>query len=191
MEKIRTGAAPIAGSFRPDRQAIQLLSRLSGATAVAFAMMAAFAAYEAVRPSRGLPPLYDPFASIQLACSAVAAGLIVWTIYSERAVAHGFERDTLPAVSRSAAAAVVGVALGSTVLLLADPILFGATTAQGGSVEWITALLLLASFALFVRAALRHSNKLVPLAFAAVSFILAVEETNWAGGSAGQPHLFE
>ncbi len=156
MERVQSSAG---GFSWPDRQAIRLLTRLIGAAAIAGIGFGAFAAYEGLvlglAPLGEMPPIFDLFHWSKMAFSMLASALIVAAIYSERAVAHGFDREFLPAAGRSAVAAIAGVAIGSTALFLVDPVLFNATAQEDLAVEWISTLLLLAASLVFLRAVLR------------------------------------
>ena len=189
MEKTKSAEAYLGSLAKPDRQTIRLLARLVVVLAVAILGFAGFAAYEAnvlgLSPLGEMPPLFGPFQSVQAAFSLVISALIVWTIYSERAVGHGFDRDALPPLARSAASAAIGVALGSVLLFIADPALFGATAQEDHSVEWVSTLLLFGACGLFVRAALVSLGRgekiglLIAVVLAGLFFVMAMEEISW------------
>jgi hypothetical protein len=170
----------------PDRQTMRLLVRLVAALAVAVAGFTGFAAYEALllglAPLGEMPPIFDLFHWTKAAFSLLASALIAWTIYSERAVSHGFDQEALAPAARLAAAAVMAFALGSTLLFLADPALFNATAQEDRPVEWTSALLLLAASVIFLPAVVRQPNKIVlgfALLLAGLFFVMAMEEISW------------
>ena len=174
---------------RPDRQTARLLVRLAGALFLALVGFAGFSAYEAL--VLGLPPLgetparFGSFDIAKMAFSFLASALIAWTVYSERAVGFGLEKDALPPAARSAAAATIGIAIGSTLLFLIDPKIFAATAQEDQSVEWISTLLLFAGCGLFVHALLRNLRDLnrvaaaLALLLAGLFFVMAMEEISW------------
>jgi len=154
--------------------------------ALTVAGFGAFAVYQHLvldlNPLGEMPPLFGPFHLAQSLFGLAASTAIVWTIYSERAVAHGFDRASLSSVERAAAAAAMGSALGSTALFLIDPQLFGLTAQEDRSVEWLSALLLFGASAVFLRSAIKRGDTLVRLAALALAmlfFVMAMEEISW------------
>jgi hypothetical protein len=174
---------------KPDRQTARLLVRLAGALFVTLLGFAGFSAYEAL--VLGLPPLgetparFGSFDIAKMAFSFAASALIAWTIYSERAVGFRLEKDALSPAARSAAAATIGVAIGSTLLFLIEPKIFAATAQEDQSVEWISTLLLFGGCGLFLEAVLRNFRNLnrvaaaLALLLAGLFFVMAMEEISW------------
>ncbi|HEV2745933.1 MAG TPA: hypothetical protein VGW34_01375 [Allosphingosinicella sp.] len=114
------------------------------------------------------------------------SALAVSIIWRGRAAGCGLVRERLPASGGAAAAAILAAALAATLLFLADPAQFGRLSAEDRPVEWASAFALLAgsglfgwNFAVRLRSGVGRAEAALELLFAALLFVIAMEEVSW------------
>jgi hypothetical protein len=179
----------LRAAFPLDPAAARLLVRLGLIGALAFAGFLAFAWYDkaalGLAPLGEMPPLYSPYHLARTAFALLCSVLAAAAIWRGRAPGCPLDSERMPAGGATIALLVLGLALASSLLFLADIGTFARFAQEDGPVEWPSTLLLLGASLLFGAAALGRAQRGgrvstgLALLLALLMFVMAMEEISW------------
>jgi hypothetical protein len=168
-----------------DAESLRLLLPLTAVLAAALVGFLGFSVYEASAlghaPLGEAPPLFTPYFLARSAFALLFSGLIAWTVWRNRAARSPIGEESLGGTAVPVTILALGVA--SALLFLADPLLFNALSKEDRIVEWASAAALFGASGLFLwkgfAAAPDRLSRIAALVFAALFFIMAMEEISW------------
>jgi hypothetical protein len=173
---------------RPNVATLRALTQLGWLGLCGGAAFAALSVYEALalgRPPLGeRPPVFETYDLLRTAAALLLSLLAVALVYRQRDPGSALATLGMSKAGGAVAALLTATGFASILLLLHDPAAFASVAREDGPVEWLSAAALFAGSALFLATALKARKRdkaagALALAFAAVLFLVAMEEISW------------
>lgn len=177
------------------QEAVRFFAFLAGMLALAALVVVGCAVYErsafqAYRLGIGSAPLFTPYYVWRLILLAALSLTLVAGLYRRRGIGTAFDQRELSAAQHLAVYALIAAASVWLVLFVADPARFQALAQEDQVVEWLSALVPLASsvafgyaFWIVLRSRQRSNERGFALSFtalfAAALFVVGMEEISW------------